>query len=97
MRQIYRNTPMLKCDFSKVAYTFTEVAFRHGCSPVDLLHFFGTPVHKNTSRRLLLNHTSFRKSSDLIFSQCYQEYALAQILNIFIFCSELDLFHKKRH
>ena len=33
---------------------FIEIAIQHGCSPVDLLHIFGTPFPKNTSGRLLL-------------------------------------------
>ena len=47
MQQIYRRTPMPKCDFNKVA-------LRHGHSPVNLLHIFRTPFLKNTSGRLLL-------------------------------------------
>ena len=38
---------MLKCDFNKIA-------FWHGCSPVNLLHIFGTPFPKKTSEWLLL-------------------------------------------
>ena len=34
---------------------FIEVALRHGCSPVNLLHFFGTPSPRNTSEWLLLS------------------------------------------
>ena len=34
MHQIHRRTPMLKCDFNKVAI---EIILRHGCSPVNLL------------------------------------------------------------
>ena len=34
MLQIYKRTPMPKCDFNKVAI---EITFRHGCSPVNLL------------------------------------------------------------
>ena len=42
---------MPKCDFGKVI----EIALRHGCSPVNLLHIFRAPSPpKNTSRRLLL-------------------------------------------
>ena len=33
---------------------FIEIAFRHGCSPVNLLHIFRTPFLKNISGRLLL-------------------------------------------
>ena len=31
-----------------------EIAFRHGCSPVNLLFIFRTPIPRNTSGRLLL-------------------------------------------
>ena len=47
MQQIYRRTPMSKCNF-------THFALRHGCSPVNLLHFFRTPFPENTSGWLLL-------------------------------------------
>ena len=33
---------------------FIEIALRHGCSPVNLLHIFKTLFPKNTSGRLLL-------------------------------------------
>ena len=33
---------------------FIEIAFRHGCSLVNLLHIFRTPFLKNSSGRLLL-------------------------------------------
>ena len=49
MQQIYRRTPMPKCDSTKVAI---EIRLRHGCSPVNLLHIFGIPFLKNTSGRL---------------------------------------------
>ena len=54
MRQIYRRTPMLKCDFNKVASNFIEITLWHGCSTVNLLHIFRTSFPKNTSARLLL-------------------------------------------
>ena len=44
MRQIYRRTPMPKCDFNNVALQLLGV----------LPHFFRTPFTKNTSERLLL-------------------------------------------
>ena len=49
MQQIYRRTPMPKCDFNKVAKQL-----RHGCSPLNLLHIFRTLFLKNTSDGLLL-------------------------------------------
>ena len=56
MQQIYRRTPMPKCDFNKVGLlcNFIEITLWHGCSPVNLLHIFRTPFTKNTSGRLLL-------------------------------------------
>ena len=41
---------MPKCDFSKVI----EIALRHGCSRVNLLHIIRASSPKNTSGRLLL-------------------------------------------
>ena len=38
---------MSKCDFNKIA-------FRHRCSPVNLLHTFRAPFPRNTSGWLLL-------------------------------------------
>ena len=39
MQQIYRRTPMPKCNFSN----FIEIALRHECSAMNLLHIFRTP------------------------------------------------------
>ena len=50
MQQIYRRTPMPKCEI-----TLFEVTLRHECSPVNLLHIFRTPFPKNTSGCLLLS------------------------------------------
>ena len=46
---------MPKCDFNNVALlcNFIEIALRHGCTPVNLLHIFRTPFSKNTSGWLL--------------------------------------------
>ena len=41
---------MPKCGFNN----FIEITLRHGCTPVNLLHFFKTPFPKNTSGGLLL-------------------------------------------
>ena len=43
MQQIYRRTPTPKCDYNEVA------KLRHGCSPVNFLHIFRTPLLRNTS------------------------------------------------
>ena len=39
----------------KLLSNFIEITLRHGCSPVNLLHFFKTLLHKNTYRGLLLH------------------------------------------
>ena len=61
MQQIYRRTPLPKCDFNKVALqlycNFIEIALLHGYSPVNLLHIFRTTFLKDTSGRLLLYFT----------------------------------------
>ena len=54
MQQIYRRTPMPKCNFNKVVSNFIEIALLHGYSPVNLQHMFRTPFPKNTSGWLLL-------------------------------------------
>ena len=41
IQQIFRRTPIPKCDFNKVAL--------HGCAAANLLHVFRTPFYKNTS------------------------------------------------
>ena len=38
---------------SPMLCNFIEIALRHGCSPVNLLHIFRTPFPKNTSGWLL--------------------------------------------
>ena len=40
----------------KLLCNFTEITLLHGCSPVNLLHIFGTLLSKNTSGRLLLHN-----------------------------------------
>ena len=44
----------------KLFCNFIEIALRHGCSPVHLLHIFKTPFPKNTPRRPLLNFAYFQ-------------------------------------
>ena len=46
MQHSYGGTPMPKYDFNKVASYFIEVALRHGCYAVNLLHIFRIPFKK---------------------------------------------------
>ena len=39
----------------KLICNFIEIALRHGCAPVNLLHIFWTPFYKNTYGGLLLD------------------------------------------
>ena len=58
MQQVYRRTPMSKCDFNKVAKQLYEIKLRHGCSLVNLLDIFRTPFPRNTSGGLLPQYIS---------------------------------------
>ena len=48
MQQIYRRTPMPKCDFN-----FIEITLWYGFFPVNLLHIFRTSFYKKTYVGLL--------------------------------------------
>ena len=61
---------MTKCDFN-----FIEIALRHGCSPVNVLHIFRTPFQQNTSEWLLLLLTF----SDCMLRQKRQLYCIDDI------------------
>ena len=54
VQQIYRRNPCRSAISIKLLCNFIGIALRHGCSPVNFLHIFRTPVFKNTSGRLLL-------------------------------------------
>ena len=43
----------------KLLCKFIEIALRHWCFPVNLLHIYRTPFPKNTSGRLLLVYIHF--------------------------------------
>ena len=45
---------MSECHFSEVAFQLPRIPLRHGCSSVNLLHIFRTPLPKNISGVLLL-------------------------------------------
>ena len=76
MLQIYRRAPMPKRDFNKVASSFIEMAFQHGCSPINLLHIFRTPFPQKTSGWLLLkspkNKISFKQRQNICAGIMYQ-------------------------
>ena len=56
MQQITGEHPCWSVISINLQRNFIEITLRHhGCSPVNLLHVFRTPFHKNTSGWLLLN------------------------------------------
>ena len=50
MQQIYRRTPIRSVISIKLLCNFTEIALRHGCSPLNLLHIL------NTQHILIIQH-----------------------------------------
>ena len=71
IQQIYRRTPMPRCDFNKVASQLYEMALRHGWFPVHLLHIFRTPFPRNTSEWLHLNIVKLKHQISAVFHFVY--------------------------
>ena len=51
--------------YTVILCNFIGIAFRHWCSPVNLLHILRTSFPKNTSVLLLLNQAKVMKVSKL--------------------------------
>ena len=61
MQQITGEHPCQSGISVKLFGNFIEIALRHGCSPVNVLHIFRTLFYKNTYGGLLLeSHTANR-------------------------------------
>ena len=56
MQQFMGEYPCRSVISIKLQSNFIEIALRHGCSPVNLLHIFRTPFPRNTSGWLLFSH-----------------------------------------
>ena len=83
MLQIYRRTPMPKCDFNKLLCKFIEMTLRHRVSPVNLVHIFKKPFLKNTSGWLLL--TRIRTTGIYIWQNlCVSSYTSAELFLVII-------------
>ena len=50
----FKEHPCRRVISTKLLCKFIKITLRQGCSPVNLLHIFGTPFRKNTSGWLLL-------------------------------------------
>ena len=63
---------MPKCDFNKVTKQLIEIALRHGCSPVNILHIFRTPFLQCTSPtnapRLFHVETTWKRSFNVEYT-----------------------------
>ena len=60
--------------YSKLQSIFIKNALRHGCSSINLLHFFRKPFPKNTSGELVLvwwTASEFRESIQIKFTLCW--------------------------
>ena len=51
---IWQPATACKTRIRKTTSYFIKTELRHGCSPVNSMHIFRTPLHKNNSRWLLL-------------------------------------------
>ena len=67
----------------KLQSNFTEIALRHGCSSVNLLHILRTPFLKNTSGRLLLDRAKMRPGTAKPKKwewNCFENYRICEIV-----------------
>ena len=66
-----------------------EIALRHGCSPVNLLHIFRTLFYKNTTGWLLLNKGFFTVFIFFVLLLCLVTFISisADLLTCLLFCS----------
>ena len=60
----YREYQCRSAILMKLQNSFIEIALRHGCSSVNLLHISRTPFYKSTSGRLFLHNQSFGRSRE---------------------------------
>ena len=82
MQQLYRRTPMPKCDFNKVALHNHTSAW---CSPVNLLHIFRTAFPKNTSGCLLPVIIGTKPSHPIIIYKTFRKHLTYQFNVSFVF------------
>ena len=82
---------MPKCDFDKVARNFIEIALRHGCSPVNLLHIFRTPFPKNTTGAFTFTqYCRSRQHREMLWRETMPKTSKG----IYMFCLRLHLFFR---
>ena len=62
-----RSAILRKLQSNFIESNFIEIALRHGCFPVNLLHIFKTPFLKNTSGWLLLADVTIVSNGSFIW------------------------------
>ena len=69
----------------KLLSNFIEIALRHGCSPVNLLHIFRAPFPRNTSGWLLLifDDSPALFSANQLFYYKVITFQMAKLLDMF--------------
>ena len=72
-----------------------EIALRHGCSPVNLLHIFGTPFRRSTSGWLLLHFVWQIRLR--ITAQSIIKNAGDEVLEILDFIKKANEYHYDHH
>ena len=75
MQQIYRRTPIPKCDFNKATFQVYWNRTSAWVYPVNLLHIFRTPFTKKTSEWLLLGTSSFNEFLEKRLSNSLSKYS----------------------
>ena len=75
--QIYRRTPCRSAILIKLLCNFIEITLRHGCSPVNMLHIFRTPVPKNTSEGPVLD--KWKNIYQMCFFFCSRHFRFSKI------------------
>ena len=73
-----REHPCRSAILIKLQSNFIEIALRHGCSPVNLLHIFRALFLKNTSGRLLLNLNDGRRRLVVSFKYWYSQLSILE-------------------
>ena len=87
IQQIYRWTPIPKCDFKKITKQL------HGCSLANLLHIFRAPFHEKTYGRQLLKWQLLHFTWLLKVLQCFEISTSTVYLNL---CNtSVNIFHHK--
>ena len=90
MQQTDWRTPMPKCDLQR---NFMEITHQHGCSPVNLLHFFRTSFYKDKSGGLFLAYLGVNKLTvlSLKYSFALEIQPELKVCKAFIWLSEHHL------